>query len=89
MEQRSQSPIPSIQTWYITFSFRNRQIIGVDTMDMSGRWVEIKARTRSQALHRAMQRFGYVGWQLHSEEAFTPDRRRFYPDGCCLVLISD
>lgn len=49
-------------------------------------WVEIVARSRGSALMRAQHRFGADGWQLHTEEAFTQDRRKFYPGGCCLVL---
>lgn len=90
MNQRNPTPIPSIQTWYVTFDFGTRKHIGAEkNLNMSSRWIEVKARQRHEASQTVALRFGYSGWQLHSEEAFTPDRRKFCPDGCCLVLISD
>lgn len=86
MNQRNPTQIPSIQTWYVTFNFGTHRIIGLDRLNMNSRWVEVKARTRIEAHGRTTERFGLSGWQLHSEEAFTPDRRKFYPDGCCLIL---
>lgn len=84
-------PTPRTQTntaqrFYITFSFGIRHTVGVDLLPMWQGWVEIVARGRGEALMRANQRFGYAGWQLHTKEAFTTDRRKFYPDGCKLVL---
>lgn len=89
MNQRNPTPIPSIQTWYVTFDFGTRHIIGPDEMNLSGRWVEVKGRTRQSVHDRIVERFGLYGWQLHSEEAFTPDRRKFYPNQCCLILHAE
>lgn len=84
-------PTPRTQTstaqrFYITFSFGIRNNVGPDRLPMWQGWVEIVAQSRSSALSRAFQRFGYTGWQLYSEDQFTQDRRKFYPDGCRLVL---
>lgn len=87
--EKNPGPPPSLQTWYVTFAFGIRHKIGVDLLDMKHRWVEVRAWTRKQALDLAQGRFGDTGWTLHSEEAFTKDRRGWYPKGCCLVLLSN
>lgn len=78
--------LPSIQTYYVTFPFGTRCKIGVDALNMSSRWVEVKAMSRAGAIRTVSVRFGHTGWQLYSEDQFTQDRRKFYPDGCRLVL---
>ena len=75
-----------MQTYYATFLFGTRHMIGVDMLNMSTRWVEVRAMSRDEALSIVSERFGDTGWQLHSEDQFTQDRRKFYPDGCCLVM---
>lgn len=86
MTYRNPGPPPRLQTWYITFPFGTRHVIGLDLVDMSDRWAEVRAYTRQQALDRAFERFGDTGWRLYSDEAFTPKSRSWYPKGCCLVL---
>lgn len=77
----------ALKTFYVTFEFGARHVIGADLLPMWRRWVEVKARSRSAALSMATSRFGREGWQLNGEDGFTPARRQFYPDGCCLILI--
>lgn len=77
---------PTIQTYYVTFPFGARHMIGVDMLNMSSRWVEVRAMSREEALSTVSERFGNTGWQLYSEDQFTQDRREFYPDGACLAM---
>lgn len=78
----------SMKTFYVTFPFGVKHTIGVGATTMHDKWVEIRARSRPKARSLALGRFGMVNWQLHSEESFTQDRRKFYPAGCCLVLYT-
>lgn len=78
-----------METYYATFPFGTRRMIGVDMLNMSTRWVEVRAMRRDEALSIVSKRFGDTGWQLHSEDQFTQDRRKFYPKGCVLVLWAE
>lgn len=75
-----------METYYATFPFGTRHMIGVDMLNMSSRWVEVRAMSRDEALSIVSERFGDTGWQLQIEDQFTQDWRKFYPDGCCLVM---
>ena len=75
-----------MKTFYLTFPFGARREIGGDLVDMWTRWVEVRTRSRAHALEVSARQFGLEGYQLHTEEAFTPDRRKHYPGGCCLIL---
>lgn len=74
-------------TFYLTFKFGTRVTIGVDLINVSRKWVEVRSGSRREALQKSTERFGPDGWQLHSDEAFTPARRKHYPEGCCLILF--
>ena len=74
-------------TYYVLFPFGARHEIGVDTLNMSRKWVEVKSRQRSRALSIIENRFGPEGWTLVRDDGFTPESRAHYPDGCCLILI--
>lgn len=56
-----------MQTYYATFPFGTRHMIGVDMLNMSSRWVEVRAMSRDEALSIVSERFGDTGWQLHFE----------------------
>ena len=76
----------AVQTFYLTFPFGARREIGVDLLHMGSRWIEIKTRSRARAREIAEAKFGHEGWQLNGEDGFPETRRRFYPDGCCLII---
>ena len=85
-QYRSQIEDNTRKTYYLTFPFGTRKEIGVDVVHMGTRWVEVKARSRSRAIELAAERFPERDWQLSGEDGFTPDRREFYPQGCCLII---
>lgn len=78
----------AMQTFYMTFPFGSRHIIGDELVPMWDRWVEVRARSKPVAYKLAAVRFGMEGWQMNGEDGFPPDRRAFYPQGCCLILIN-
>ena len=78
---------PQAKDWYVTFPFGTRLEIGVDLLNMSERFVIVRARTYAEAMETIRNRFGDVGAHIHTEEQFPDTRRSFYPLGECLTLI--
>jgi hypothetical protein len=78
---------PQMRDWYVTFPFGTRLEIGVDLLNMSERFVVVRARTYAEAMETIRKRFGDVGAQILTEEQFPEGRRAFYPLGECLTLI--
>jgi len=78
---------PQMKDWYVTFPFGTRLEIGVDLLNMSERFVVVRARTYTEALETIRGRFGDVNPHIHTDEQFPEGRRAFYPLGECLMLI--
>lgn len=76
-----------IRRFYLTFPFGHRAWIGIQQLEMWRVWVEVKAHTRQRAIELANERFRAGSFWINGEEGFTPERREFYPDGCCLVIM--
>jgi hypothetical protein len=78
---------PQMKDWYVTFPFGTRLEIGVDLLNMSERFVIVRARTYAEAMETIRNRFGDANPHIHTEEQFPDTRRAFYPLGECLTLI--
>jgi len=76
-----------MKDWYVTFPFGTRLEIGLGLMNMSERFVVVRARTYAEALETIRGRFGDVGAHILTEEQFPEGRRAFYPLGECLTLV--